>query len=395
MSAPQPKTVVMACSHPYWSVLQVGSQHLARQFARHGWQVHYFSAPITPLHLLKLSAPEVLQRFKRVFDNPSIHENGMIHSHVPFSLIAPDGRFPLRSKPVTRSWHKTLMPSLWQRIQKAGINRVSLLYIDNISYHFLIEQLSFEKSIFRVMDMHERFPGWEGEARLLAEKIARKADVTAYSANGLKSYIDRLGPNKAILVPNGVDFDLFDFNKNRQHRKRPAAIQHIPDPIALYTGIIDSRIDFNVIKTAAKQLPRVSFVLAGPAEAANGLSGLPANVYTIGPVPHPALPDLMRSAAAGLIPFDVENQMDAIKGIRPLKLFEYMAAGLPVISARWPEVEEIGGPAWFYDNAQEFVSLLQKALHPQEFDPAIARRFAGRFDWKKVFEALISNIDSL
>ena len=98
LSGAQHKTVVMGCTHPYWSALQVGSQHLARQFARHGWKVHYFSAPVSIMHLPKLFSPEVARRLQSSVQCRTIHEDGMIRSYVPFSLIAPDGRFLLRNK---------------------------------------------------------------------------------------------------------------------------------------------------------------------------------------------------------------------------------------------------------------------------------------------------------
>ena len=382
----QLKTVVMACTHPYWSALQVGSQHLARQFARHGWEVHYFSAPISLMHLPKLFSAEVIRRLKCAIQCQTIHADGMIRSYVPFSLIAPAGNCLLRHKVVTCNWFRTMVPSLKSMQHKSGFERISLLYIDNLSYHFLLDQLSYQKSIFRVMDMHERFSGWTGVARHLAQEIARQADVTVYSAHGLKKYVDTLGSSKSVLVPNGVDFDFFH---TQSHTQRHPLFQNIPDPVLLYTGMIDARLDFGLIRSAAHSLPHVSFVFAGPVGIAHQLSDLPANVYLTGPVSHAQMPELIRSAAAGLIPFDVDNQMDLIQGIRPLKLFEYLAAGIPVISARWPELERMNSPAWLYENEQEFVELVHKATD-NEYDQMAAWNFAKQHDWKYSFELMLN-----
>jgi glycosyltransferase involved in cell wall biosynthesis len=80
--------------------------------------------------------------------------------------------------------------------------------------------------------------------------------------------------------------------------------------------------------------------------------------------------------------------MDSIRGIRPLKLFEYLAAGIPVISARWPEIQELQSPAWFYEDADQFTRLAAMALGKEDFDPAAARDFAGQFDWKHSFKKM-------
>ncbi|MBC2695557.1 MAG: glycosyltransferase family 1 protein [Desulfobacteraceae bacterium] len=381
----------MGCTHPYWSALQVGSQHLARQFARHGWKVHYFSAPISLLHLPELFSAEVIKRLQCAIQCQTIHANGMIRSYVPFSLIVPAGNCLLRHKVVIHNWFRTMVPPLKSIQHKSGFERISLLYIDNLSYHFLLDQFSYQKSIFRVMDMHERFPGWEGEARNLAQKIARQADVTVYSAQGLEKYVDTLGYSKSALVPNGVDFDFFNFQTSSA-QKHPF-FKNIPDPVLLYTGMIDSRLDFRLIRSAAYRLPHVSFVFAGPVGISHRLSDLPANIYLIGPVPHAQLPDLIRSAAAGLIPFDVDNQMDLIQGIRPLKLFEYLAAGIPVISAKWPELERMNSPAWLYENEQEFIEFVHKATD-NKYDHMAAMNFAKQHDWKHSFELMLNALET-
>ena len=382
--------VLMACTHPYWSALQVGSQHLARQFARHGWDVVYLSAPVTPLHLPRLASPEVRARFRSAFATPSIHENGRIQAFTPFSLIAPDGRPILREPLVTRHWYRTMIPSIQRILAKSGASRVDMLYIDNLSNHFLLSHIPHGTSVFRVMDMHERFPGWKGRAKQLAEKIAGRAELTAYSARGLKPYVDSLEPRQAMFLPNGVDADFFSTSSSPA-QKRHRLLKDIPDPVVLYTGMIDTRLDFELICTVATQLPHVSFVFAGPLRKRLHLPKLPENVIFIGPVGHGALPQLMHSAQAGIIPFDVTNRLDLIQGIRPLKLLEYMAAGLPVICARWPEVESMDSPARLYDSGQECAEFIGRAV-AEGFDPEESRSFARRQDWRVVFDLLVASL---
>ena len=392
-SYPCNKSVVMGCTHPYWSSLQVGSQHLARQFARNGWQVYYFSAPVSLLHLPQLLRFEVLKRLKKSFEYSSIHENGMIHSHVPFSLIAPDGRHFLRSPIVTHNWHKLMIPGLKRFLKKTQHGKFSLLYIDNLSYQFFLEQLVCEKSVFRVMDMHERFSGWNGEALKLAKSIANKADLTVYSAEGLSNYVDRLGVNKAMFLPNGVDFDFFQLQEF-SGQKHPLLL-HIPDPIILYTGMLDSRLDYRLIRSAAARLPCVSFVFTGVLENPAHLRNMPANIFYTGPVSHKELPWLMKSAKSGIIPFDVENKMDSIKGIRPLKLLEYFAAGIPVVCARWPELEKMNSPAWLYADETEFVELVKKLTCSDPYNALKELNFAAENDWAKIFKKLLQTTQEL
>ncbi len=381
----------MACTHPYWSAIQVGSQHLARQFAKQGWKVHYISAPVTPFHLLKLfkTGNEISRRFKYAFKGPTIHEEGMIHSYIPFSLMAPAGKPLLRDDIVTWHWYQTMIPVFYNLRKHINSNKVDLLYIDNLSYHFLLDQMSYDKSIFRIMDIHEGFTGWEGKAQKLAFKIAKKTDLTVYSALGLKNYVESLKPIKSAFVPNGVDFNLF--RKTGGNLCKHPLLKNISDPVILYTGMIDERVDFRLIRYAAKHLPKVSFVFTGAIERSINLKNFPENVYFTGSVPHSELPLLMRYSVAGMIPFDVNNKMNLIQGIRPLKLMEYMAAGLPVIAATWPELNKMDSPAWCYKNDQGFIDLVSRAVQSQ-YDNRSAVNYASLHDWDLSFKMMLNDL---
>jgi glycosyltransferase involved in cell wall biosynthesis len=296
---------------------------------------------------------------------------------------------------------------------------IDLLYIDNLSYHFLLDKFSYRKSIFRIMDFHEEFPGWKGKTQKQAMTIAKKSDLTVYSAQSLKNYTDSLKPRKSAFVPNGVDNELFtktdraqqdhydhgNFSKTLQQnpgdsaekdnqlrikqKHRHPLLQKIKGPIVLYTGMIDSRIDVSLVRFAANKLPDVSFVFSGIIEKSKQFKDLPENIYFTGPVAHSELPFLMQDALAGMIPFDVKNNMNLIRGIRPLKLLEYMAAGLPVISACWPELEYMNSPAWIYRSEQGFVDLVLKAVHSKQNNSA-AITYASQHDWKHSYDLMLN-----
>ncbi|WP_435103473.1 glycosyltransferase [Arhodomonas sp. AD133] len=372
--------VVMACTHPYWSARQVGSQHLARQFARRGWKVYYLSAAVTPFHMARIAAPEVSQRVRTACSSPTRHEGGAIESYVPFAVVAPDGRPFLRAPITSRHWWRTLLPQVRRRLRGNVLRHEStLLYIDNLSYGWLLDWLPYDYSVFRVMDDHERFPGWQGRAHGLARDIAQKVDLTVYSAATLADYVDSLNPCKAALVPNGVDVDAFS---GRQcTRTIPDAIRRVKRPLVLYTGAIDDRVDLDTIARAARRLPHVSFVMMGPRDVSSRGMSLPENVVFTGHVAHEQLPACMQHAVAGIVPFrGAADEPHALRGVRPLKMLEYLAAGLPVISASWAETEAEDIPVWRYRNVDDLVALVERAL-THSHDPSAGRRYAERYDW--------------
>jgi glycosyltransferase involved in cell wall biosynthesis len=384
------KTILMACTQPYWSSLQLGSQHFARQFADHGWRVHYFSAPVTFLHFFKYRSYEVRKRLHQIIGGPRIHHNNSIYTYIPFSLIAPSGLPILRSRHLIFRWYKTLIPSIRRQLQKHSINRVQLLYVDNIFFHFFFNMVNYQKSIFRVMDEHHHFYGWNINAKILAKDIAKKCDTLIYSAQALEPYVSQLKPERSFLIPNGVDLSLFKNSNELNRIDRHYLLKDIPDPIILYSGMIDSRLDFRLLQACAVKNPTISFVFIGPFGENAQPNNLPKNIHFIGPVSHKELPLLMYHAKAGIIPFDTINNMKRIRGIRPLKLFEYMAAGIPVITSRWPEIESLNSPAWIYDSEEDFIRLVNRAAN-HSYNPSTFTTFAEKHDWKKRFAQLMNH----
>jgi glycosyltransferase involved in cell wall biosynthesis len=149
--------------------------------------------------------------------------------------------------------------------------------------------------------------------------------------------------------------------------------------------------DFNLVAMAARQRPDVSFVLIGPAGLARQrLPKLP-NLHVIGPVPWSELPPYLQHSAVGLIPFDIRNHRDLINGVNPLKLYEYAACGIPIVSVAWPELRKLNAPAELAEEPDEFVRAIGRMLvSPPSAD--LLKAFAARHDWDAVLDRLLSNL---
>jgi glycosyltransferase involved in cell wall biosynthesis len=136
------------------------------------------------------------------------------------------------------------------------------------------------------------------------------------------------------LEPRGHAEVLF----NAVHPARWAAAASSRDdesgegPVVGYAGMIQNRLDTGLLGAVARQLPDVTFILAGPVRSGERqrLGALPGNVRCIGSVPHDALPSLVAGWSAAMVP----HRRDALTAsMDPLKLYEYLAAGTPVVSS--------------------------------------------------------------
>jgi glycosyltransferase involved in cell wall biosynthesis len=213
------------------------------------------------------------------------------------------------------------------------------------------------------------------------EAFLREADLVFTTSDALRTFAREMGARAELLV-HGVRF--FDFQRaRRQQGASPALLDHLQRPVVGFVGSIRREIDLELVAEAAARAPDLEFVLIGPIITDVGrLAALP-NVHFVAPVPHADVMRYMVRFDAGILPY-VLNAYTA--NIMPAKLKEYLAAGLPVVATRLPEIcrfaEEHEGVIAFAEDAEAFVAALRRAL--AEHAPADVERrtaVARRYDW--------------
>jgi glycosyltransferase involved in cell wall biosynthesis len=116
----------------------------------------------------------------------------------------------------------------------------------------------------------------------------------------------------------------------------PASVAGLPGPVLGYFGVIDERLDYDLIAALADRFPEGSVVMAGPFAKVDPAE-LPQrpNLHWLGQQAYADLPALVKGFDVCLMPFAMN---DATRFINPTKTLEYMAAGKPVVSTPVPDV---------------------------------------------------------
>lgn len=370
------KKILMACSNAWTSIFQVGSHHLAREFLKMGYEIAFISDPISPLHLL--GGNSLKERF-RLYRSGGIRED-RLWAYVPAALLPPQNKPLLRSEWVHRHWHQLTIPSVVKKVQKQGFGRVDILYLDTAMQSFWLKNIRARKTVYRMADLTAGFKKSTPALLKLEQELIQKVDLVVCTAKTLMENLKGKASARIEHLPNGVPFAHFAGTS-----KLPIEYQTIPKPIAIYVGAIDDWFDFALIQKLAHEMPQVSFVLIGPVKK-NGLQRS-KNIYLLGPRPYSEIPSYLQFASVGLIPFDIQNHPDLIHNVNPLKLYEYMASGLPVVATRWRELENIASPALLCSSFEEFKDSLCRAL--EERNAAAMRNFAEKLDWSHQSQQLI------
>lgn len=173
----------------------------------------------------------------------------------------------------------------------------------------------------------------------LEERLLRKADLVITSAERLRENKAKVNPH-TVLVRHGVDYQHF-VKACDPATVIPEDIAKLPRPIIGFFGLMADWVDQEAIIATAKAHPEGSVVVIGKVAPDCDVSGMKAvpNIHLLGRKPYASLPGYCRAFDVALMPFKV-NELTL--NANPLKVREYLAAGLPVVSTDIPEVRKVG-----------------------------------------------------
>ena len=373
------KKILIAASNYWTSPYQVGSHHYAKMFAKNGWDVLFISDPISPFHFLNKNKEQVSERIK-IYKRQTQSEFENIKIYVPMALATPNEKPIFNTEFVTKNWHKMTAPNLIRYIKKIGFGNVDILWFDSILQSSLINEIKYKKSILRMADKIESFKKINQHLKNQGEILKEKVDIIVYAAKSLKDYVKKY-ENKSHYVPNGVDINHF-LNSSEN---MPDDLQNIPKPIAIYIGSIDDWFGRDFLYEVAIRCKDISFVLIGdPIIDISKLNMLP-NFYLLGRKNYNLTPQYLNNSEVGIIAFDVNHPV--VDTVNPIKLYEYMACRLPVVSTSWKEMELIKSPAFLAKSPEEFAKGLYAALKSGKDKKYLD--FAKENSWDKRFEEII------
>ncbi len=236
-----------------------------------------------------------------------------------------------------------------------------ILWMENVRAADMMRWFNSLLTVYHVSDLFSKCKYTANKAVL--EK--REAYITARS--DLLICVSRLlfdmksrHHNNVHYLPHGVDFECF--RKAEEQSLMLDEIKDIPRPIAGYFGTMTNNNDIDMLVYCARQLPHVSFVFAGQITGGDyrELLSLP-NVYHLGRLPYEKIPALNANFDVCMLQWKVT---DWIRNCNPLKLFEYMASGKPIVSV---EINEV------VDN---YANLVSVAYSKEEYCQAISNELA-------------------
>jgi len=220
----------------------------------------------------------------------------------------------------------------------------------------LLSYFEFDTIVYDCMDELTLFKN--APEKLLEQERYLMANANVVFTGGKSLYESKAQHHDNVhCFPSSVDQE--HFAKAQNGIELPHDIAVISGPIAGYFGVIDERINLQLLNEVAVLKPEISFVMIGPL-AKIGEHDLPRqhNIHYLGMKDYKELPGYLKAFSVAMMPFALN---DATKYISPTKTLEYMAAGKPIVSTAIKDVvRDYSNCVEIVESAKEFAAAIDK-----------------------------------
>jgi teichuronic acid biosynthesis glycosyltransferase TuaH len=368
----------------------VGSHHLAKAFRRAGHAVTHLSAAVSFPHLaLAVNDRFVRARVRRWLRGGEDIDG--VRDLVPFTPLP--WNLARLSATLMRGYSDFMRPAPMRGAGSLELSSADWLVIDEPRFVGVAARHGAAKIIYRATDLYSLMradPKIACAERILCD---RASALVATSAPVAK-HLEQISGRSARVISNGVDVE--HFASPRRHLTAP--VTDLPGTRAeraVYVGAFDSRFGREAFGAAVRGWPDKHFVLAGPGSERIAADFPHSNVLALGAVPYALLPSLLHQCAVGLLPLSGEASN---MGRSPMKLYEYVVAGLSVAATRTPELRRRDVPTLVLaDGAAEFCAAVGRAFQRAR-DAALldqARLLASSESWDRKAQELRSVMDGV
>lgn len=364
------KPRIFAFAPNTWRGPWMNRQHILSRLAKRGWPVTYSNGPLAIWQRGSqrwraapwLSGCETL-------DGVQVDLPGRALLRWP--RIAPYDRF------IARCYAATL------RKQARSPSDDALAYVFHPSLHDIAAAMHCRWTVYHAYDLFAQQPDWSAELAHAQDELLNRADLVIASSPSVADALRNHGRDDILILPNGGDAESFEAGAQSPC---PDDLAPIPRPRISYIGSINRKVDFPMIAAVATQRPDWHWVLVGPvAEAGPGSPAsdpklaesfaacrrLP-NVHFLGNKPHTALPAYAAHMDVNTMCY--RSDPGWWTAAMPLKLHEYLATGIPVVSVDLRDIRAFAEVIALVRGADQWQRALDAALRDRSPQAAERRR---------------------
>ncbi len=352
---------------------------MLRGLAAAGWRILYVNAPITWLSPLKNRS--LLRKWDTQWRSAEV-EPGIRVLEPP--VIAPFGSM----WPLANIWNQNrLARAVNAELERASITSYVLYSLLPGAVDLLPLLSGKHRILYDCVDDHAAFTGLISRPYVadLEQRITKESDIVFATSEKLAERLRRYGGHPH-LMPNGVHVDHFAATDDNRERGLAFRKSLGADVVVGFVGGIADWIDTDMLAELATLRPQYTLVLIGPVFTNLGKFAQLQNVKLMGPKPYTDLPWIVQSFAVGLAPFRLNELTESVN---PVKVYEYLAAGIEVIATPMRELLPMADAIHFARTGEELAVGIDGIVDgSRKTEPSVREKIAQDNSWtKRIAEA--------
>ena len=342
---------VVCLSTSNWYPFPTRKQHVMSRLS--SAQVLYFDPPVTLIAPLKDR-----RTFKRLFAFLKAPQKPQ--ENISVYALPPVLPFYNKVRLINRINQACIARFVRKKMKKHGFENPVVWCYSPMSAD-AVEKIPHSAVVYDCVDRHSAYKGLINvdTVNTMEAELCRKADQVMTTAIGLFDTLSGYNPG-AVMLPNGVNFE--HFNKVCEGLPVPEDMKDLPRPIIGFSGMLQECIDYDKIELVARERPEWSVVLVGGSMPGVNLDHLKKypNIHFLGMKKYDDMPAYLGAFDVCL---NVFRSGDLAKDVSPLKFYEYMASGKPVVTTPQPEqVLGYNDAVYISYGEADFIAKCEQAL---------------------------------
>lgn len=356
--------------HEMDSDIRVGSWYFTRVLQNNSFECEILPAPVSPFHIFKLYKKDARRKLGRLLGN-LIKRRGRFHTF--FSLMPAGPIWPFSSSFFLRKF-----PSL--SIVPFRDSNFDFVYCDNLYTLGLLSHVKYNFLVIRVPDsILSGSYALPGHHQVFLKYFLRKADLVICASEVVQRELNSLCGNSSLVITNGVELARFKQIKPCPDELNTSRIKLI------FVGTFDYWLNMDLIDTVGASFPDCDIMLIGDASLSVSKTVKAKNVFFLGSRSPRDVVSYLQHGDIGIVPFDTINHKEFVDGINPLKVYEYLAAGIPVVSTDFAGAHGISPYVTTASTPEAFCQAVQNFLDSPP-DREAVKKSVERYDWSVVLK---------
>jgi glycosyltransferase involved in cell wall biosynthesis len=271
--------------------------------------------------------------------------------------------------------------------------RHPILWVENLRAESVLDGFASDCIVYQMSDLFtdDSYVAHQSGLAERENRILNRADLVICVSHSLYERLDNRHSNRFYL-PHGVDFDMFQ--EALRDNTPMEELNGLSHPIIGYFGTLTAHNDIELLTYCAQRMIHMSFVFAGQISGGDytKLQSLP-NVRFVGRLPYEKIPVLCARLDVGLMPWKMDSW---IRNCNPLKMFEYMACGKPIVSVPILEAQRYGDLIEVCETKEAFCDALESVLRHDDPERRQARmKVAQHHSWQAHLETIRGQLDDV